>query len=352
MEGCRCFMKEFLPWSKKTYNDAVYKYRQGRLSILDIQISGSCNYNCIYCDSPNRSRPCLTDFSHLESLLNQEEGLFNWVFVCGLGEPLWRKNKTALLKILSICEENGMKCSIFTNGSQIDDIILDYVKKGILFPLIKIDTFSVEKANNLYGTKDAEKTLAAIDALFNISKNIDSEYCHIAASIVPTSENILEIPDIVKKCLSNNVFPLIGQLECAGKSTGDNYNSLLLTKEELVNLKEDISSQINDVYKVPICPSVIAGIHIANDGWVSVDKRSGLSCSWFWLEEPQTVKLCNVNMLSSFSNADKLIINYRNEVYQQMKKLISNIEEYPFGGCGGNVRELAFEYVALQKELQ
>lgn len=345
-------MKEFLPWSKKTYNDVVSKYRQGRLSVLDVQISGSCNYNCVYCDSPNRDQPCLIDFSHVENLINQELGLFNWVFVCGLGEPLWGKNKESLLKILSICENKDIKCSIFTNGSQIDDAILDYVKKGILFPLIKIDTFSVEKANDIYGTKEAEKTLRAIEQLFDISKNIDSEYCSVAASIVPTSENILEIPQIVKKCLKNNVFPLIGQLEYAGKSTGDNYNSLLLSKKELFELKETVNLQISDIYKVPICPSVIGGIHITNDGWISVDKRSGLSCSWFWLEEPHVVKLCDVNSLVSFKEADKLIIDYRNKVYQQMKSLSENIEEYPFGGCGGNVRELALEYIALEIELQ
>lgn len=344
-------MKEFLPWSKKTYNDAIFKYRQGRLSILDIQISGACNFNCIYCDSPNRKCPCLIDFVHLENMINQEAELFDWVFVCGLGEPLWESNRTILLKILSICEKNGMKCSIFTNGSQIDDIILSYIKKGILYPLIKIDTFSNEKANNLYGTKNAEKSLAAIEALFNITKNMDSEYYSVAASIVPTSLNLMEIPEIVEKCLKNNVFPLIGQLEYAGKSTGENYESLLLTKEELVELKRTINIQINDIYKVPICPSVIAGFHITNDGWISVDEKSGLSCSWFWLEEPKVKKLCNVNTLSSFNEADQLIINYRNEVYQQLRGLVKDIEEYPFGGCGGNVRELAFEYLTIQKEL-
>lgn len=345
-------MREFLPWSKKVYNDIISKYRQGRLSILDIQISGDCNYNCCYCDSPNRKRPCLINFSHLEYLINQEPGLISWIFVCGLGEPLWGENRTALLKIFSICEEKGMRCSIFTNGSQIDDDILDYVRKGILCPLIKIDTFSVEEANDLYGTKDADKTLAAIEALFNISRNINSEYYSVAASIVPTSKNVSEVPEIVEKCLENNVFPLIGQLECAGKSTGDTYNSLSLTKEELIELKQVINLQINDIYKVPVCPSVIAGIHVANDGWISVDKRSGLSCSWFWLEEPQVVKLCDINTLDSFLKADQLIIDYRNNVYHQMKCLAKDIEEYPFGGCGGNIRELALEYIKLQRELQ
>ena len=102
---------------------------------------------------------------------------------------------------------------------------------------------------------------------------------------------------------------------------------------------------------MPICPSVIAGIHITNEGWISVDKRSGLSCSWFWLEEPQIVKLCNINSLTSFDKANQLIINYRNKVYPQMKNLAKDVEEYPFGGCGGNVRELVFEYINLQREL-
>ena len=146
------------------------------------------------------------------------------------------------------------------------------------------------------------------------------------------------------------MFPLLGQLEYAGNAIGI-YNELLLSREELIKLKEDISEVIGEEYKVPTCPSVIAGLHITNDGWVSVDKRSGLSCSWFWLETPQTVRLCEVNSISNFQEADYAIIEYRKRVMLQMAELTKKIEVHPFGGCGGNVKDLAEEYVKLQASL-
>lgn len=243
-----------------------------------------------------------------------------------------------------------MKCSIFTNGSQIDEVILDYVRDGILYPIIKIDTFSLEQSTALYGTKDAQKNLDAIERLFEVACNMDVGYCPVGASIVPTAKNLNEMVSIVQRCFENNVFPLLGQLEYAGNAISE-YDALLLTREELLKLKADISEAIGEEYKVPICPSVIAGIHITNDGFVSADKKSGLSCSWFWLETPQTIQLCGINVIESFEEADRAVMRFRTSVIEQMAVLTEQIEEHPFGGCGGNVRDLARAYVELHSSM-
>ena len=347
-------MKEYLPWSVTTYHTAIEKYKHGRMSILDVQLSGMCPYNCMYCDSPDRDIPCSIDFDHFYKLLEHDQGqsrVFDWVFICGLGEPVWSQNKRDLLTLLRMCEQFGLKCTIFTNGNQIDEVILDYVEREILYPIIKLDTFSLPLAAKLYGVTEAQaqKTLSSTEALFKICREKKSEYCNVAVSIVPTSKNKNEILNIVRECEKSNVYPLLGQLENAGRAI-DSYQDLLLTKDELMQLKSDIE-RVTGEYHVPICPSVISGVHIKYDGWVSVDKVSGLSCSWFWLETPQIVKLCDINRASSFIEAEQLIFSYRNKVLDEMVHLAPTIEEYPFGGCGGNVKSLAEEYIHLQKSL-
>ena len=343
-------MKEFRPWSKATYDYAIQKYRNGRLSILDIQLSGKCNYNCIYCDSPNRNSACKINFDHFEKLVRQESNLYDWMFICGLGEPLWAENKTRFLRLMALCAEMNIKCSIFTNGSQIDDTILGYIQMGILYPIIKIDTFSLEKSNSIYGTKEAQKTLDAIGKLFEMAQSMDDDYCHVAASVVPTTKNETEMINIVEQCCKSNVFPLLGQLEYAGNAVKE-YDNLLLSKNELLELRANISLALGEEYRVPICPSVIAGIHVANDGFVSVDEKSGLSCSWFWLETPQTIKLCDINVINSLKQADEEIRKYRQSIFGQFSTLVEKIEEHPFGGCGGNVKYLALSYLELQSSL-
>lgn len=343
-------MKEFYPWSTSVYNASKEKYINGRFSILDIQLGGECNFKCVYCDSPDRNKKSRISFSHLHKLIEQQRERYNWMFICGLGEPLCGANKGLLINLLELCKTNNIKCTIFTNGSNMDGKILDYVQSDILYPLIKIDTFSFELAQKLYGTSQANKNLQTIESLFEIAKNKKSNYCHIAASIVPTSLNINEIPYIVKNCIDNNVFPLLGQLEYAGNAIGS-YNELLLSKKELLDLKQEISSIINSEYKVPICPSVISGIHINNEGYVSVDSRTGLSCSWFWLETPQTINLCAINSISKLSEAEKAIFDYRLKKSDDLSSLLSCIEEEPFGGCGGNIIDLFHDYIEIQNNL-
>jgi MoaA/NifB/PqqE/SkfB family radical SAM enzyme len=328
-------MKEFLPWSKSTYTDSIKKYLDGHFSIIDVQVSGKCNFNCVYCDSPDRNIPAVIDYVHLSQLIRKEESVYDWIFVCGLGEPLYGENKTILMLLLKLCKELGLKCTIFTNGSGIDANILSYVEQGILFPLIKIDTFSLELAIELYGSKNAKKTLNVINELFEI---------------VRTSKNITEIPTIVERCLENNTFPLIGQLEYAGKAI-NGYDQLLVSREQLLDLKRDIDSIIGERYVVPICPSVIAGIHIASSGYVTVDKRSGLSCSWFWLETPDTVNLCEVNKIDSLHVAERLILEHRKSILPGLYSMAGQIVEHPFGGCGGNIKDLFSDYIKIQSSI-
>jgi len=181
-------------------------------------------------------------------------------------------------------------------------------------------------------------------------RNKPNDYYSIAASIVPTKLNYKEIPSLVEKCVENNAFPLLGQLEYAGNAINE-YDNLLLSKEELLELKSEINWIIGTEYKIPICPSVISGIHINNNGYISVDKKSGLSCSWFWLKTPDTVNLCSVNEIQSLKKAERHILEYRQNVITDILDLPNQIEELPFGGCGGNIKDLINDYVIIQSKL-
>ena len=343
-------MKEFLPWSKSTFESATETYLNGRFSILDVQLGSGCDGFCGYCDTPNRNLPCEINFDKLYSLIQQENGLYKWMFICGLGEPLWAGNKPILMQVLSFCQQSEIKCSIFTNGFQFDDEILEYVKAGVLFPLIKLDSFSLDKAVEIYRTDAAKKNLDSVGKLFDYARNTNFDYCQVAASIVPSKKNLNEVVDIVQKCVENNVFPMLGQLEYAGLAV-DNYDEYLLTKDELLKLKSEISDVIGVEYSTPFCPSVIAGIPIAYNNIVTVDKRSGLSCAWFWLEDPDMHELCNINDIDSFLVAEKAILDYRKTTISNMEKIADEIEIHPFGGCGGNVRNLLQKYVTLQSSV-
>lgn len=337
-------MIEYLPWSKQEYDACLDNYSKKHLSILDLELGGECNYNCVYCDSPDRKKECNISLDEIDRLLF--EGEFRWVYICGLGEPTHGKNYQFLINILSLCEKHGIRCSIFTNLSYLTEELKSYIMKGILYVLFKYDTKKSFGVKSLYGTSNPDSQLSAIEEIWPLV-HIENGRTNIAASIVPTQLNYSEILDIVTECISHNVFPLIGELELSGKGQ-TNYYNLFLSPIELENLKIRIDEIWNGHYSIPVCPAVINGLHINNRNNITVDSFSGLSCHWFWLKEPKTESLVHLDSEVSLNALTATVLTYRQEHIDNIVGYLKNNTHVggAFGGCGGDVNQLFNAYLA------
>lgn len=340
-------MLEYLPWSKQEQKKSLELYRNGQFSILDIELGGECNYNCVYCDSPDRNKFPLISLEYIERFM--KTGVFRWVYVCGLGEPTFNKNYELLIGILQLCDKYGLKCSIFSNISHLTEELKEYIKKHILFVLFKYDTKYIPLANTLYGIRNSNNQIKAIEELKSLVY-FENGITNIAASIVPTRLNYDEVLNIVEDCINSHIFPLLGELELSGKGQ-TNYENLSLNTEELVVLKEKVENLLGSEYLIPTCPAVINGIHINNQNNITVDFFSGLSCHWFWLQEPKTVMLTHLHNKSNSQEIASKIFDYR-------KQKINDVKEYlelhssiggAFGGCGGDVIKLFNEYIEIHE---
>ena len=138
---------EYKPWSQLELHKSYAKYQRGVFSILDIEVSGHCNFNCVYCDSPDHTKECMIDICDVESILCYH--CFDWVFICGLGEPLVGKNYDFFLKILKLCKKHNVKCSVFSNMSVWSDEIIEFVDEGILHILFKCDSNNYRLNSNV-----------------------------------------------------------------------------------------------------------------------------------------------------------------------------------------------------------
>lgn len=329
-------MIEYLPWSKRVLQDILNDFSQGHFSILDLELGGECNCNCIYCDSPDRKEKMLYSVEMIEAFI--ESGRFKWLFVCGLGEPTYNENYNILLKLLKLCEKRRMKCSIFTNATNITKDLEHYIYNGILYVLFKYDSFFDEVNKKIVGNNSV---CNYNDIFADMAKMVKvKDGCsNIAASIVPTIYNENILVELTQKCLANNIYPLIGSLENAGKAR-TSYETLAITKEKLLFLKSQIEQRIGEEYKLPICPSTIGAIHITNKGDIVLDSRSGLSCSWFWMETPCMITLGNISEHNTYDKICRRILEYRESVKNNIEGITSNCVDNVFGGCGGNVAEL------------
>lgn len=334
-------MIEYLPWSKSVFDFCCHEYRNGHFPVLDIELGGMCNLRCIYCDSPDRTKR-FTAKENIYSFIKSER--FQWLFICGLGEPAYSFNKKELICLLDLCKRHGVKCSIFTNLTNFDEELYRYIEEEVLFVMFKLDSFKPNVIRRLYGNPSIDICALKnnIDRLLTTVR-IRDNCTNVCASIVPTTENYEELPEIISFCFDNNVFPLIGDLEDSGLGK-DTYKSLKLSDEQLSTVK---SSCFSGEYRVPICPSVLYGIHILNDGSIAVDDLTGLSCHWFWLKEPKIHTIKKVWEFSSYQDIEEHILAYRKLKLPLVRDEVDKNKKLIFGGCGGDIIELLSLYLQV-----
>jgi len=350
-EGICMNMMEYKPWAKNDVQDLIKQSNQN-LPILDIQLGGACNLRCAYCDTPKYGLPCLIDLPSIEKLMN--DGDIKWVYICGLGEPTEPTNLECLKQILQFCKEKNIKLSMFSNVLNIDKTLLDYIDNGTLHVLFKLDTFDkdkmaylygLDKVRHLYSDDPADIMLRNYQDLKEVTHNKDG-ITNLGASIVPTSVNYKELPFIIEYCMENGIFPLIGQLEDAGICSKV-YEELKVKEEDLIKYRNFISNTYGVDYEMPICPATVSGIHITNTNKIILDQRTGLSCPWFWLDEP-TLKIIGDIQHMDYHEIVQRILEYRQQKISDVVEMEKHVELYPFGGCGGNAKKLLKTYIDLQ----
>ena len=312
------------------------------MSILDIELGGACNMCCVYCDTPTRNRKIQYTFSDIQELICA--GNISWLFICGLGEPTIADNICLLKQLLALCKDSGVKCCLFSNIVNFDKDLFSYIDSETLYPMFKLDSTDPDLLTSLYGV-DRNVIDRHLNNVQEMCKHVicKDNYTNVCASIVPTKKNFNQVPELVQWCFNHNIFPLIGDLENAGQGQSI-YDKLKVSENDLLLLKKQISEIISFDYEIPICPSVLFGIHINNTGCIIVDKLSGLSCHWFWLKEPQVEVLSHIGELP-FDEISQRIIDNRKSKIENVMQIMPSIPSLSFGGCGGNIKELLSFYI-------
>ena len=338
-------MMQYRPWKKEEVKSIISSSNE-KLPILDIQLGGACNLHCIYCDTPKYGFPCSVNLSAIEKLM--KDGDVKWVYVCGLGEPTAPANLRHLKQILEWCKEKKIGLSMFSNVLNLDDELLEYIDNDTLHILFKLDSFKADRMAYLFGTTidKAQKMKRNYAKLLEVT-HAKNGVTNLGTSIVPTSVNYDEMTSLINWCMNHGVFPLIGQLEDAG-SCSKIYQELEVKEEDLMKFRNYLSNNFGVNYEMPICPATISGIHITNTNNIILDEKTGLSCPWFWLGEPKIKAIGNINDMS-YDEIVKKILEYRNSKFNDVVDMEKHIELYPFGGCGGNVKQLLRTYIDASK---
>lgn len=347
-------MVEYLPWSRDTLQVCMNMAREGMIPALDLELTAKCSAaSCIYCDSmPDVcAHPAIEELSTEATLKMLEQvadrGL-KWIYTCGLGEPLEDERFPAILEFL---KDRDIGLSMFTNGQFIKDVhIARQLKRCNVNLILKMDTFDNDIFDTILGGKGrAQKIYRAIDYLLEAGyTKVGCEgLTDLAFSIVPTKLSQKTIPQVVEYCLEQNIFPSVGELEKAGNVVNNNLlEKLGLNEDGLKDICHRAELDQMD-YMRPICPAILTGLHIDNQGNCIVDAITGLNCKWFLLSNPHTKIIGNIANSSILDLQEKAYL-YRNRCFKENIEKINEYEKinYVFGGCGGNPSEI----IRLYKE--
>jgi len=121
---------------------------------IDIDPSGRCNLNCIWCNFLDYNKKCHLDISE-EHLLKIADFAVEWgvksVHVLGGGEPLMNSGTNMLLLRL---KSNGLQSGLITNGILLNDEIIETVAKSCRWVGISIDAGTKETYEKVKNTKN------------------------------------------------------------------------------------------------------------------------------------------------------------------------------------------------------
>jgi len=300
------------------------------------------------CDTPNYHARNNLDVQALQTHI--ESGHVDGISVCGKGEPTSRQNQEKLLYLLKVAKDNGLSVHAFINGLEITREMFDYIDDGTFNVLAQFNSLDAKNIiaqmglEQLYGRNAEQMAKSQIENLHilgEIAKGKSSRDINIGASIVPETYNEHELGAMFDFCLERGMSILVGELENAGKSTGETYNELVIPKKRLL-LVQDMMAERGIPTQTPLCPYLFSSVHVSNNNRVSADKTTGSSCSWWNLQDNNMAKKIYFGNIAdkSFEQFSDEIMAHRMSIYPNLKELSQQDEMPLIGGCGGNTNDV------------
>ena len=294
------------------------------------------------------------DVSALEKLIIQ--GKVKYIFICGLGEPTAPENIDKFKAVLQVAQKHNCKVSAFTNIVALDEQLFQYIEDKTLNVKIKLDSFKPEKVRETFGigTEQTKTYFENLERIRKIARANDEPETQIAASVVFTQENFDEAEEVIVFCLENGIYPLLGELEEAGRCVGEVYLRLKLTDEQTQQILKIMEKYGVKDYRVAHCPANYGALHITGANEVLMDEETGLGCKWFSLKDNNVCKKVSFGNISgdetTWQDFEDKVFKYRFMKHCNVLSALKNLKETDtqlIGGCGGPAKQVLETHIDL-----
>jgi len=305
-------------------SDSQKKYENLALfpRYMDIELTNYCNFRCLMCPTGThtfqREAGFMSDEIYAKILEEIKEYKTPLRFI-RWGEPLLHKN---FLKYLKMAKEQGILCHLNTNGSLINDEminkIIDIGLESIKFSFQGIDSEGYRNVRNI----DFFDSLIEVIAKLHKARG-EKKYPFIHVSTTITSES-LERVEAFKEKLSG-----ITDLVSSGRTIFEyvDQSKTKISEEEKERLKR-LTAEENFEKRHPECPEVFDKLSINWDGTVTA------CCADF-----------DNKMLIGDLRKDSLKNIWRCQKMENYRKILAGMHHEKLELCS-----YCFDYIELQKK--
>ncbi|PKP22574.1 MAG: hypothetical protein CVU05_03295 [Bacteroidetes bacterium HGW-Bacteroidetes-21] len=211
--GCHsCYSKlinrNFQASGSKIYD--TFKEQKKGPSLLDFEISNTCNLECIMCNGENSSLirrnrekgdpyPLVYDDDFVNQLDPFISGLKEARFVGG--EPflidIYKKIWTRLSTL-----NKSIKINILTNGTVLNDEIIEFYKNNNVHVSFSLDSINKETYESIRINARFENVMQNFNTIYQLSRQYKRD---LTVNICPIRKNMWEIPDMVNHYTNLNI---------------------------------------------------------------------------------------------------------------------------------------------------
>lgn len=265
--------------------DILASYKDEKLPLLTVNMTGKCNFKCDYCHTDAGEKdPGELDAKTWKRILDESAALGNEVFwIGGKGEPLLDE---AFEDVIIHANKKGLTTILNTNGTLISENVAKFLYDNNVSPEVKLLTFDEKAYDRLAGVKgQLPKLQKGLDNLLKagygkiINETEDARITRASGMLMLIKPAYNSMDDVFKFCRDNYFAPTISGVVAAGRVVKNkNLDELALSVQEdkklLKRASEIMGYQLDKGFDG--C-HIQYGLFVQNNGDLIVD-RFGMSC--------------------------------------------------------------------------
>lgn len=210
--------------------------KTNRMLLLDLDLPGRCDLNCMYCDrSQDRRNSKRKEMTHDErkSVIAEASALgCRTIEIPGAGEPLL---DVGFMDYVKTAAERRLVPVIFTNGTQITSEGAAALHALGASVILKFNSTNRDVQDQLTGTHGfGTRSETALRTLMHAGFN-SSDPTRLGVDMVITRLNKDDVLEVLRLCRRNNIFPYLAPLIPRGEAL--RYD-LVLSKSETARVLE------------------------------------------------------------------------------------------------------------------